>query len=509
MRSHGPVPFLLTLSTISALPAQATPFLPPDRADEKPSLIAEPARTIRDACGGGGHAFHIDSSILKATRSIDVVLPASYAQSSPDRRYPVAILLDGEADLAPMAAVSEDLTRYGLIPETVIVAIENDDEFDGRVHDLTPPGLSVSGSGLNEGGDRFLDFIERELLPAIDRQFRGGLPRTLIGQSSGGILATYAAATRPTYRVVIAIDAPIHLGESWLAKKLTACASDAQTPLRYVYYGTRFSWPDAEWSALVGKAPASWKLHREQLRLEDHESVFMLGAYLGLREAFADYSKLAAPVSPTTRILPYYAGVSAALGAKVIPPKRLVRSVVDDLLMEGRGKEAHEAYLLLVSGYGAPSDGDKLLAEILDVESRPPPTETVESLLATPFPTPDEARAYLGEWIGDTWHTPNEPRLGRTILRITVVDGRVVGEIEEPRAPENVRVRRFDYLRVTPSGLTYGFMNGMRPRGVMLSEGVLHGDVLSGKGRWGGINFKYPEGMDPPEPGFSFKRVAK
>src|SRR4030095_12324967 len=90
-----------------------------------------------------------------------------------------------------------------------------------RVYDLTPPGLSVSGSSLNEGGDRFLDFIEQELLPAVDRQFRGGAPRTFLGHSSGGILATYVAATRPMFRAVVAIDTPTEFGDNWLPKKLT------------------------------------------------------------------------------------------------------------------------------------------------------------------------------------------------------------------------------------------------------------------------------------------------
>src|SRR6185295_12939416 len=120
-------------------------------------------------------------------------------------RYPVMIVLDGEANLPPVAAVTDELSRNGQIPESVIVAIPNTDPTRGRLRDLTPPGLSVSGSSLNEGGDRFLDFIEQELLPAVERQFRGGAPRTFIGHSSGGVLATYVAATRSTYRTVIAL----------------------------------------------------------------------------------------------------------------------------------------------------------------------------------------------------------------------------------------------------------------------------------------------------------------
>jgi hypothetical protein len=492
-------PLLITFFLISAGATSA------QQARPTPALVPEASRTVRDSRGGGGQAFQIASSILNETRRINIALPPSFAQSAPDRRYPVTIVLDGEAYLAPVAAVSDELTRHGLIPESVIVAIENTDPYQGRLRDLTPPGLSVSGSDLKQGGNRFLDFIEQELLPAVDRQFRGGAPRTLIGHSSGGILATYAAATRSTYRAVIAIDAPIHLGENWLASKLTARAAAAPTPLRYVYYEARFSWPEAAWNALVAAAPPSWKLRREQLRLEGHETVFMLAAYLGLREVFGDYSRLAAPQAPTTRILPHYATLTASFGATLIPPRRLLRNVVEDFLMEGRGGAAREAYNVLVSGYGAPADSAALLSQIADVERRPPPTETVEGLLSTPFATADEARAYIGEWVGDSWINPEEPRTGRNTLRIRVVDGRVVGETVFHDAPGGL-VMQWGYLRVTPNGMTWGYMNGMRPRGVVLFEGTLRGDTLSGTVRFGGINFRPPDGLPNHTHYFSFRR---
>jgi hypothetical protein len=486
----------------------------PSQAQQPPLLVAEAGRSVPASRGGVAQSFQINSAILNETRRILVVLPASYSQSAADRRFPVTVVVDGEYLVAPVAAVSDELSRNGQIPESVIVGIEN---FGGgdwlssnkkRVYDLTPPGLSVSGSGLNEGGDRFLDFIEKELLPAIDRQFRAAAPRTFVGVSSGGILATYAAATRPTYRAVVSLDAPIHLGDNWLANKLTERAA-ALGPVRYASLEARFGWPEAAWNALVAKAPASWNLYREKFQSEGHETMQMLGAYLGLRQVFKDYSRFAAPVSPTTSILPYYAKVGASLGASVIPPKKLLQNVVEDLLMEGRGAAAREAYNTLVAGYGAPADGAELLIRIAEVERRPPPAETVESLLATPFPTPEEARAFIGEWVGDVRMTHEEPPSGKITLKIQVVNGRVIGETVHHAAPNGGLVMRWEYLKITPKGMTWGFMNGMRPRGVILFEGILEGDTLAGKSRFGGIDFRRPDGSPPPSPSFSFKRVRK
>jgi S-formylglutathione hydrolase FrmB len=481
------------------------------QAQQTPTLVSEAGHVVSVSRGGSVQTFQIASTILKQTRRIYVVLPASFAQSSASRRYPVTIVLDGEANVPPVAAVSDELSRNGQIPESVIVAIPNTDPLDGRVHDLTPPGLSVSGSSLNEGGDRFLDFIENELLPAVDHQFRGSAPRAFIGHSSGGILATYLAATRSTFRTVVALDTPIHLSDNWLAKKLTDRARAARaTPLRYVSMEARFGWPDEAWKTLVATAPASWKLHRERLwPKESHESIGMIGMYVGLREAFGDYSMLAAPVAPTTSILPYYARVCDALGARVIPPRKLLQNVVEDLLMEGRGEAARDAYDTLVSGYGALADGGSLLARIIQVERRPPPTETVEGLLATPFPSVEQARAYIGEWVGDTWMKPEQPRTGDLMLRIRVENGRVIGETIHTRAPPEYRVTRWQYLKITENGLTWGFMNGMRPRGVVLFEGKLKGETLAGTSRFGGIDFRLPDGSSPPAHYFAFKRIAK
>lgn len=482
---------------------------------QTPTLVAKPDRIVSASRGSNAQSFEISSAILKETRRILVVLPASYSQSAKDRRYPVTVVLDGEYLMPAVATVSDELTRNGQIPESVIVGIENVGGTDfmasnqKRVYDLTPPGLSVSGSDRNQGGDRFLDFIEKELLPAVDHQFRTAAPRILVGVSSGGILATYAAATRSTYSAIISLDAPIHLGENWLAKKLIARANIGTQPVRYVSLEARYGWSDAEWQKLNATAPATWKLYREKFQLEGHETMQMLGAYIGLRQIFGDYSRLSAPEYPTTSILPYYTKVGASLGSPIIPPKKLLQTVVEDLLTEGRGAAAKEAYKMLAFGYGPPADSAKLLAEIAEVERRPPPSETVEGLLETPFPTPEAMSGFIGEWTGDVWMNPDEPRTGKQKLRVRIVNGHVQGETIHHFPDGQVLTQPWTYLKITPDGMTWGYMNGMRPRGMLLFEGKLNGDSISGEERIGGVSFRMPDGSSPPPLHFSFKRVPQ
>ena len=445
----------------------------------------------------------IDSTILGETRTVRIALPASFGKSAPSRRYPLIVVTDGEGPSAEaVVTASRELSRHGLMPETIVAGIENTD----RLRDLTPPGISVSGSSRAEGGDRFLDFIERELVPALEAQYRAAAPRVLAGHSSGGILATYAGATRDAFRLVLALDTPVHLEDRWLAAKLIARARAGGEPVRYASYHAVFGWPDAAWAELTEAAPASWVLRHGKFENETHNSMPLLGAYLGLRELFLDYSRKSAPVFPTTSILPYYDTLTDRYGAPLVPPGPLMRDVVDDLLLEGRGPAARSAFDALVAAYGEPLNAAETRARIADVSSRPAPSETVESLLATPMATAEEAAPYVGEWSGQSRR--NEYTGTGFTLTIGLEDGRVKGHVLWKFAPDEELRQELQYFTVQPGGFTYGFMNGMRPRGMLLYPMQMKGrDEAAGTMRWGGVQPPTHEGQSPPPELITLRRV--
>src|SRR5688500_4384296 len=216
------------------------------------SLVPDPAAEIPGPIGGGGAAFRMQSTSLGESRSILVGLPRSFATTAAGRTYPVIIVFDGEGNFRSSMTVVSELASLGHIPESIVVGIPN----TNRLRDLTPPGLSVSGSSKSEGGDRFLDFLEKELVPAVNRQFRGAGPVVLVGHSSGGILATYAAATRPAFRFILSLDGPTHLGDGWLVNRMVEAARNRSLPrLRYVSLEARFGWTDSLWNSVTTVAP--------------------------------------------------------------------------------------------------------------------------------------------------------------------------------------------------------------------------------------------------------------
>lgn len=442
----------------------------------------------------------IQSKLLSQTRRALVSLPQSHAGTT--RAYPVVIVLDGEAYFENAKVITAKLAALGHFPEAIVVAIPNlTNSPTDRVRDMTPPGLSVSGSSLNEDGDKFLDFIEQELMPVVRAKYRGGAPLMLVGHSSGGVIATYAAARRPaSFPVVVSIDAPIHLGDNWLAARMMEAARrNPAQPLRYVSLESRFGWTDKTWQALQDVAPKNWRLKREILEGESHESMFFISMYQGLKHALGDYSVVGAPLIPrgtATAAFDHYARIEAEFKTQLPPPERALRRMVEDLLTEGRTAPARRALTWLSEGYGAQRNQAELEAMIAHAETLPPLKETVESLKASPWPSPAEIAPYVGEWNGYNWMNPEARNNGG--LRIRVVDGKVLAESFFSPEPGVEQAQAIEYLRITQDGLEFGHMNGMRPMGMIVYSGKRTGNVLSGTMGFRGIVLPLPGGHMPP-----------
>ena len=138
-----------------------------------------------------GVARTMKSAILNEDRKVLVHLPASYDTSG--KSYPVLYLLDGtQAFLLEMTAITNRLRNDGNAPEMIIVAIEN----TNRDRDMMPVvAKDLPGPPRAEA---FLGFLEKELVPDIERTYRTAQPRILQGKSLSGLFTVYALLARPT-----------------------------------------------------------------------------------------------------------------------------------------------------------------------------------------------------------------------------------------------------------------------------------------------------------------------
>lgn len=131
-----------------------------------------------------GHPAEIRSQVLGEARPLAVYLPDSY-ETQPSRRYPVIFVLDGEAHFRN-AVGTVDLLAYGAandgIPEHIVVAVPNVGASRGR-------DFSVYDRPAD--ADRFLAFLEAELVPYIDGSYRTHPYRILSGHSASGTFALH------------------------------------------------------------------------------------------------------------------------------------------------------------------------------------------------------------------------------------------------------------------------------------------------------------------------------
>lgn len=136
------------------------------------------------------------SSVLGEQRAYAVHLPDGYARS-PRRRYPVFYVLDGTSQSTHTADSAALMARIGAMPEAIVVGIPSGDH---RNRDYTPPGMPQDSEDADSDdgkADRFLAFLQGELIPRVEREFRASGERVLAGNSRGGLFVVHALTAEP------------------------------------------------------------------------------------------------------------------------------------------------------------------------------------------------------------------------------------------------------------------------------------------------------------------------
>ncbi|EGM68133.1 alpha/beta hydrolase-fold protein [Shewanella sp. HN-41] len=131
----------------------------------------------------------ISSSLLTEPADFKVTLPASY-QSKPDKRY--VVLLDLHPRSHGFLAGMEDwMSHNGGWPwqETIIVTAPDGHAGLGELKTLAIK---------QQENQQFLDFMERDLLPAIDKQYRTNGFRILNGFTGNATFSLYTLLNRPS-----------------------------------------------------------------------------------------------------------------------------------------------------------------------------------------------------------------------------------------------------------------------------------------------------------------------
>ncbi|MDR2223657.1 MAG: alpha/beta hydrolase [Flavobacteriaceae bacterium] len=149
----------------------------------------------------------IESKILNEKRTINIYLPQDYVAND-TVTYPVIYIPDGgvEEDFIHLVGIVRFNTQPWIarFPNSIVVGIENtnrrkDFTFPVKSTDfITKEGFSLEHFPQYGGSDNYISFMEKELFPYIEKNYKGNKHRTIIGESLAGLLATSVLIKQPT-----------------------------------------------------------------------------------------------------------------------------------------------------------------------------------------------------------------------------------------------------------------------------------------------------------------------
>jgi predicted alpha/beta superfamily hydrolase len=188
-----------------------------------------------------GKIDSVTSEILKEDRKIWVHLPENF---SPAKQYPVVYLLDGDAHFYSVVGMIHQLSSVNgntICPEMIVVGIPN----TNRTRDLTPykgdandPFLPPEMLAISGGGENFVSFIEKELIPFVDANYPTAPYRMLIGHSFGGLTAlNIFLHHNDLFNAYVAIDPSVNWANKRLLHEFESASLKAYPKKKALYIG--------------------------------------------------------------------------------------------------------------------------------------------------------------------------------------------------------------------------------------------------------------------------------
>ena len=240
-----------------------------------------------------GSKFVIKSNILDEERTCLISLPDSYNDSSEEvKKFPVIILLDGYTYFKTAAGIvhfmSSNRNRNNLMPESIIIAIKNVD----RERDFTVTKIKTKRPNTMGGGRDFLSFIEKELIPYIDENYRTEPYRTLLGHSLGGLLTLNSYMDKNSlFNAYISIDPSIWWNEEMMKNKVDSISSISLNKKLYIATANQGEANnernkkrhDHLYSLIKKKSQEPSNVELKYFEKENHASVPLIAMYEGLK----------------------------------------------------------------------------------------------------------------------------------------------------------------------------------------------------------------------------------
>lgn len=270
-------------------------------------------------------AIEISSSYLDENRQISIYLPGDYAHSK--TKYPVLYLTDGGTHLQHASAAVDYHSGPGTIPDIIVVAIHNID----RTRDLSP--VHLERFPTSGGAEKFLNFLSKELMPYMDKNYRTAGFNILLGHSLGGTFIAYTLLEEPElFDAFLAVSPYLMYADNLMVKK----SSEKLKPFKktkyfYMTVGNEEAYfdPLEEYASLMKeKAGESVQFRYVKMLEENHATTPYLSVFLGLRFIFRGWQL---PVemlqSDLESIDRHFVNNSKKFGIEVATPEQVINAL--------------------------------------------------------------------------------------------------------------------------------------------------------------------------------------
>ncbi len=365
------------------------------------------------------------SLILGSQRTVWIHIPNSNAgnQHTSKEHYPVIYLLDGDANFNSMVSITEFMSNAGLCPPMIVVGVLH----PARMTDLTF-GTDKETPGITGRGEKFMLYVEKELMPYIDSNYPTASYKIIIGHSVGGLTVVNTLVHHPNlFNAYVSLDGALWWNDQQIVKeaKMILANKDFKGKTLFMALANRMEKgmdtlkvqkDTTEGTELIRSnlefIKDVFKNKSNQLRFkhvfyenDDHSSVRLIGEYDALRFIF-DYYKLQIYNSELedpnfkldSLLVTHYNNVSDQIGYRIKPDESQVNNLGYYMMQQKQFNKAEALFKLNIANYPEAANcydglgdlylakGDKLKAiesfkKTLSLKAIPETKEKLEKLL--------------------------------------------------------------------------------------------------------------------------------
>ena len=296
-------------------------------------------------------------------------------------------MLDGDAHFSSVVGMIQQLSPVNgntICPKMIVVGIPN----TNRTRDLTPTKASLDPPMVDSmmvadsgGGDKFISFIEKELIPYIDSKYPTDSYRMFIGHSFGGLTVMNTLIYKPElFNSYVAIDPAMWWDNKKLLNKIKNTVFDEKYSKKSLYLAIANTMSKSMDTISVLKDTTFTTKHiRANLELnkvlnndkkkqlsfngkyykdDNHGSVPLIAEYDALRYIFDFYTlklEMDDYFNPTSDIVAryenHYKQLSKEFGREIKPEDDMINGLGYQFMNMKQYKKAEQFFKLNVKNY--------------------------------------------------------------------------------------------------------------------------------------------------------------